>query len=71
MTVSIARHDHTASDLRSEAARSKLRGQGLDTALLRQELSYLTPEGVVGLLGLCRFQHLAKNSDQRFLGSRC
>jgi hypothetical protein len=45
-----------------------LRGQGLDTALLRQELSYLTPEGVVGFLNLCRLQHLAKNADQRFLG---
>ena len=44
-------------------------GQGLDTALLRQEFSYLTPERVVGLLGLFRLQHLAKNADQGFLDS--
>ena len=46
-----------------------LLGQGLDATLLRQEFSYLTPERVVSLLGLCRLQHLAENADQRFLDS--
>lgn len=46
-----------------------LLGQSLDSAPLSQEFSHRAPEGIVGLLGLCRLQHLAKNSDQCFLDS--
>ena len=41
--------------------------QGRDTALLRQELSDLTPERGVGVLRLLGFQDLAEDADQGFL----
>ena len=49
--------------------RFALLGQRLDAALFHQEFSDPAPERIVGLLVLCRFEHLAENSDQGFLDS--